>query len=143
MIIIAAASFALLSCKEDEDNPPANSTSTFTADLSGASEVPSNTSTATGQATLTFNNTTKIFTLNVTHSGLTPTMGHIHKGAVGESGDVVFPLTSLTSPITYTSPALTASQEADLKAGLYYVNLHTDAYPDGEIRGQLTMQGNP
>jgi hypothetical protein len=33
--------------------------------------------------------------------------------------------------------ALTSQEEADLKNGLYYVNIHSDAYPDGEIRGQL------
>jgi hypothetical protein len=34
---------------------------------------------------------------------------------------------------------LNAEQEADLKAGLYYVNLHSATYTDGEIRGQLRV----
>jgi hypothetical protein len=37
---------------------------------------------------------------------------------------------------------LTAAQEADLLANNYYVNLHTDAFPAGEIRGQL-ITANP
>jgi hypothetical protein len=32
---------------------------------------------------------------------------------------------------------LNAEQVTDLKAGLYYVNLHSATYPNGEIRGQL------
>ncbi len=48
--------------------------------------------------------------------------------------------TSLTSPITFTTPALTATQEADLMANQMYVNLHTVAFPGGEIRGQLIKQ---
>ncbi len=48
--------------------------------------------------------------------------------------------TCLTSPITFTTPALTATQEADLMANQMYVNLHTVAFPGGEIRGQLIKQ---
>jgi hypothetical protein len=32
---------------------------------------------------------------------------------------------------------LTAAQEADLNAGLNYVNVHTSVFPGGEIRGQI------
>jgi CHRD domain len=129
----------LSSCDKDEDTPP-NPNVTFQATLTGAQEVPANASTATGNATLTFNTSTKIFTLTVTHSIATPTNGHIHKGAMGVSGGVVFPFASFTSPISYTSTALDATQEADLNANLYYVNIHTAAFPNGEIRGQLIKQ---
>lgn len=122
---------------DDSYQPPAPIIVKFNATLDGASEVPPNASTAVGTATLFFNKTTKIFTLTVVYTGITPTDGHIHKGAIGVDGPVVFPLTSLTSPINYTSVALDAAQEADLMANLYYVNLHTAAFTGGEIRGQL------
>lgn len=35
------------------------------------------------------------------------------------------------------SKALTDAQIADLQAGKYYVNIHTEANKGGEIRGQL------
>jgi hypothetical protein len=35
---------------------------------------------------------------------------------------------------------LNATQEADLMGNLMYVNLHTVAFPGGEIRGQLLKQ---
>lgn len=143
--LLAFAIFAtgLFSCSNDDDSTMITtpSTTSFTATLNGSNEVPSNSSTATGSATLTFNNTTKVFTLSTTFNGLTPNAAHVHKGAVGVSGPAVFPLSDLVSPISYTSAALTAEQEADLKANLYYINLHTVAYPDGEIRGQLLKQG--
>jgi hypothetical protein len=124
-----------ISCKKDEEPDP---NVTFTATLSGANESTPNSSTATGTATLVFNTTTKIFTLTVNHTITTPTAGHIHKAAVGVSGPVVFGFTApVTSPISYTSPVLDATQEADLNAGLYYVNIHTAAFGAGEIRGQL------
>jgi hypothetical protein len=128
---------SLLSCDNNDNSTATPVIVTFNATLNGASEVPSNNSTATGTAVLKFNKTTKIFTLTVTYSGLTPNGGHIHRGAVTVDGPIVFPLTSLTSPISYTSPVLTATQEADLIANLYYVNLHTIAFDGGEIRGQL------
>jgi CHRD domain len=129
----------IVSCDKDDDPPDPNVT--FTATLNGASEAPTpNASTATGTATLIFNTTTKIFTITVTHSIAAPTNGHVHKGAVGVSGPPVFPFTTFTSPIVFTSAALDATQEADLNAGLYYVNIHTAAFPPGEIRGQLIKQ---
>ncbi|MDZ7898585.1 MAG: CHRD domain-containing protein [Arcicella sp.] len=98
-------------------------------------------STAQGTVTGKFNNSTKILTLQVTYTGLTPTMWHIHKGAVGVAGPVVLDLgTTFTSPFNFSTSALTAEQEADLKAGLFYVNIHTIAVPSGEIRGQLTVK---
>lgn len=130
----------IVSCDKDDDPAP-DPNVTFTAILDGASEAPTPTnSTAIGAATLIFNSSTKIFTITVTHNIAAPTNGHIHKGAVGVSGPPVFPFTTFTSPINYTSTALDAAQEADLMANLYYVNIHTAAFPAGEIRGQLIKQ---
>lgn len=113
----------------------------FKAVINGASETPANASTATGTATLTFNTTTKIFSIVANFIEITATASHIHKGEVGVAGAVVFGFTApITSPINYTSAALDASQEADLNANLYYVNIHSAAFPGGEIRGQLIKQ---
>jgi len=140
LLAISIVISGLISCGKD-DPPPPNPNVTFKATMNGASEAPTpNASTATGTATLVFNTSTKIFTLTVTHTVGAPTNGHIHKAAVGVSGPVIFPFSSFTSPISYTSAALDAAQEADLNAGLYYVNIHTAAFPAGEIRGQLIKQ---
>ena len=125
---------AITSCSKNDDGP---SVTTFNATLNGANEVPANNSAATGTAVLSFNNTTKILSVTVTHNLASPAAGHIHMGASGTNGGVIFPFSSLTSPIAYTSIALTTAQEADLKANLYYVNLHSAAFTGGEIRGQL------
>lgn len=136
LVIFFYVSSFVSSC-DDDDDPAPNPNVTFTATLSGANEVPPNNSTAVGSATLTFNTVTKVFVISVTHNVVSPTAGHVHKGAVGVNGDPVFPFANATSPITYTSAPLTASMEADLNAHLYYVNIHSAAFPGGEIRGQL------
>lgn len=142
-LLIPVVLAGMVSCEKDDDPPPPDPNVIFKATtITGAQEAPTpNASAATGTATLTFNTTTKIFTLNITHTIATPTNGHVHKGAMGVSGGVIFPFVApFTSPINYTSPALDATQEADLFANLYYVNIHTAAFPAGEIRGQLIKQ---
>jgi hypothetical protein len=140
---------SLSSCSDDASTSGPSIT-TFSADmLAGSNEVPANNSAAVGTAVLKFNNTTKVFTITVSHNVASITLGHIHKGAAGTNGSVVFPFvaTALVSPISYTSDALTPEQEADLRANLYYVNLHSSTFAAGEIRGQLikgtTTNTNP
>ena len=69
------------------------------------------------------------------------TAAHIHSGGPGETGR---PVVNLETPEGGTSGAC-APIAADLSAailgspGSYYVNVHTRAFPDGAIRGQLSM----
>ena len=138
-ILLFCAGF--ISCDKGKDPAPVvNPYIIFTATLNGASEVPANPSAATGSATLNFNTITKIFSVTVTYSGFTATASHIHKGPTNIAGPVVYGFSSPTSPINYTSVALDATQEADLMSNQNYVNVHSAAYPGGEIRGQLIRQ---
>ncbi len=65
---------------------------------------------------------------------------HVHKAPPGEAGPVVFPVV-----VTKTddggklllSQTLTDEQMQDLRKGLYYINVHTEEHPEGEIRAQL------
>jgi hypothetical protein len=41
------------------------------------------------------------------------------------------------------SAILTAPQESDILAGLWYLNLHTTSFGAGEIRGQVTVADPP
>jgi hypothetical protein len=150
---IAFFSVLILSCEEENKLKPIADIPKviFEATLTGAKETTPNDSKETGSANLNFNTDTKRFTIVVTTSlgnvdsdgkpTTRPlTMGHIHKGAEGANGPVVFTFSKLISPITFVSDKLTPAQEADLFAGLYYVNLHTAEFPGGEIRGNLVKK---
>jgi hypothetical protein len=106
--------------------------------LSAKNEVPPNASTAVGNARVYLDGMNLKWT--VTYSGTTGpvTAGHFHgPAAPGANAGVVLPFTgSMASPIE-GSATLTQAQVDQLKAGLWYVNLHTAANPGGEIRGQV------
>jgi hypothetical protein len=109
------------------------------ATLSGAAEVPPNTSTGTGQATPDYDTATKKLSWNITYSGLTgpATAGHVHgPAAASANAGVVIPFPKADSPIS-GSATLTDAQATDLLAGRLYINIHTAAHPGGEIRGQI------
>lgn len=135
-LLLPATVLFASACKKDSVDPIVVISA---ATINGANEETPTGSAATGTATGTFNTNTKELNLTITYSGLVAIAGHIHKGAVGASGGVIFPFSSLTSPIAFTA-TLDATQEADLLAGLYYVNLHSVAFGGGEIRGQLVKQ---
>src|SRR5207237_624209 len=54
---------------------------------------------------------------------------------------VLFPFSGVPAATAGSIPqqtfAITPAQVADLQAGLYYMNVHTTTFPNGEIRGQL------
>lgn len=121
--------------------PPVSKSAT--AALSGASEVPAVAGSANGSLEAKVDLQSNVLTWTITHAGLTgpATAAHFHGPAIaGQNAGVVLPLLgSLASPIT-GSAMLTASQLADLRAGKWYLNLHTVAHPAGEIRGQVMVQ---
>lgn len=110
----------------------------FRADLDGGQENPPVITSAGGWGTATLNANNTI-TYNVRTYGLTGTFAHIHEGAVGVNGGILFTLSG--GPTTYsgTTAALTATQIATLRAGGMYFNVHTSANPGGEIRGQILI----
>ncbi len=85
----------------------------------------------------------------LTAEGINPVLqSHIHVGAEGESGDVVVPLDvdgfegSSEGCIEPMEDAAILQEILDNPAG-YYVNLHTEDFPAGAIRGQLAASATP
>jgi hypothetical protein len=137
------------------DEPPevlvsSGATTLRAARLSGRQEVPPVATPGSGSATVTVNPAMTEATVVVEVSGLSDiTEAHIHFGDVGVDGPIIFPLAegSFTSPLTVTLtignftpqegvPTFDGAMQA-LMNGRTYVNVHTAANPDGELRGQV------
>lgn len=111
------------------------------ARLSGAQELEQNNSQATGLGVVVVNPDTRVADISVTYSGVTPTMGHLHTGAIGTKGDVIVDLEPAgAGKLAATGKVFTESQLSDFRSKKLYFNLHSAAFPEGEIRGQIGYQ---
>jgi len=65
---------------------------------------------------------------------------HIHRGAAGSNGPIVVPFESDANGITdeCVTAELSLLNEIQQDPGGFYVNVHTETFPDGAIRGQLS-----
>ena len=105
--------------------------------LSGANEVPPVTTSAAGSGTITVADDGSV-SGSVSSTGVAGTAAHIHEAAAGKNGPVIIPLTKEGD--TYKVPPgakLNSAQMTSFKDGNLYVNVHSAANPNGEIRGQL------
>ena len=140
----AAVSLGLAACEDDEGTGP--DLEQFVATLTGANEVPANSSTATGSVVLTINtDNTVSWTMdlngirNMTANLLIPTRT-ITETLTGRVASGSFGPTHVNN-MSYTDLL------AAIRSGNVYVNVHTSDgvnpantgmgdFPGGEIRGQ-------
>ncbi len=110
--------------------------------IEGSQEVPVVASPGSGMATVTYDTVTNQLDWDISWSGLTGavTVMHFHGAAApGINAGVqvdIGGISGTTSP-SIGMTTISELQEADLLAGLWYVNIHTAMHPGGEIRGQV------
>lgn len=128
--------------------PPAPSS--YMAVLNGLHENPPVVSAGLGQVSATLTGTQLVVSGSFADLTGNYTMSHIHTGANGTNGGVVFTLNAqvngdsksgsyLPEANTFT---LDEAQIAALGAGSWYVNVHSEFSTSGEIRGQLLASAN-
>jgi hypothetical protein len=106
--------------------------------LSGDQETPPVKTTASGSGTVTVN-PDKTVSGTIATTGVDAIMAHIHMAPTGKPGPVIIPLQK-NGEYGWTVPAgakLNDDQYQAFKAGNLYINVHSAAHKDGEIRGQL------
>jgi hypothetical protein len=94
-----------------------------------------------GAALFAYDTGTRALAWTVSYRKLSePVTGaHLHGPATPEEeAPVVVPIAMSASPIS-GGATLTSGQAADMIAGRWYIDLHTSADPDGEIRGQVEV----
>ena len=164
--VTAISCLTLVSILPQQDVKAA--TFNFKANLDGSQEVPSIVSPGSGSATGTligdFGSDNFVFTYEITYSDLSSpiapiggTGGHLHNAPIGVNGGVEHVLD--TFPFDYTGTTagtitgdwrfddstnpLTEALAQELIDGNVYINIHTNNFNSGEIRGQLTTVPEP
>jgi hypothetical protein len=122
---------------------------TTLVELFGDEEVPPVDTLAFGAATVTLTGNTLelVGTFENLESDLIEVAGtpaHIHEAPRGEAGGVIFPIAVTANPDMRSgafslSEELSSEQLDALRAGNFYINVHTENNPGGEIRGQIEL----
>ncbi len=113
----------------------------YAFDLCGAQSVPVNNSNGYGVVGISIDQANTNLDYGLIHSEFTSnsTAAHIHSGSKGTNGGVLFEIV-LQQNIANQIIAVTGNDVLQIEAGNTYVNVHTEDFPSGEIRGQVDQK---
>lgn len=110
------------------------------AHLLGSSEIPATQSDAFAEAQFTYDSVSRALQYYLNYDGVAPAKVDLHgPAAANEKASVVLNMPLSESPVSGTVQ-LTLAQGQELLAGKMYLDIHSQKYPDGEIRGQIVRQ---
>jgi len=147
VIVILLLSFG--ACKKNKnDDDHMNQVKHATIVLSGAQEVPRNSSTGTGSAHVSYDPAYKTITYDMTWqlglSTATTVNMHFH-GAEAATDTTSSPVTigitgfptGNSGYVSGTTRELSDAEANQLLAGKWYLNVHSSTIPGGELRGNI------
>ncbi len=155
-LILAAVSLSTIlllpTCKKSKKTDT-NPIKRVTIQLTGASEVPPVNTTGSGTAEIAFDPNAKTIAYTIIWqlgSGSTSTTGmHFHGAEDGsslKSSPISIPIegfsTGTSGTLSGTTIVLTQVQIDQLLAGKWYINIHSNTYPSGEMRGNIIFSGS-
>ena len=118
----------------------------FATSLEGAQAEPSIATSATGSGIFQYDDGTHELAFNIAFSGLSSSenAANIYGPAASGKAGILFTLPA-GSPkegiVDLDDLRILTAAEKDLLAGLWYVEIGSNDYPDGEIRGQILQTG--
>lgn len=123
--------------------PGTFATTTFTATINGASNVPALAVPGTGTGVFVLNDAQTQLSYNIQFGGLLADeiAAHIHNAGARDNGPAVFPLPLGSPKIGVWS--IPPEMVTELFANHLYVNVHSTLYVLGEIRGNIRFQSVP
>src|SRR5262245_19443892 len=147
---LTAAAGLLAACSSNtttaENQAMAGNRIQFVAILEGQQETPPIATAANGSGTITLDPATRKLYWDLSYNKLSSpvTAAHFHgPSGPGVAADVQVPLDVPSSPTGRLrgEARLSDEQVREVVGGLWYVNIHTEEHPDGEIRGQVENAG--
>lgn len=146
-LLLLAAFISVVACGgsdndrlPDPEPEPEPELQTYEVMLEGEQEVPMVATDQSAMASVTINETDLVVMAEMDLSGVSEvTAAHIHAGEVGMNGPVAFGFSDPDEDGIWEIEGedITEEQHDALLSGRWYVNVHTDSYPDGELRGQI------
>lgn len=115
----------------------------FSTQMTGMNEVPPVRTAGTGRVDAVLDKNTRLLRWKASFNALSgpATAAHFHGPAgAGRNAGAVLAWTGPLSGRYEGRATLTPAQAEDLMAGRWYANIHTAAYPAGEIRGQMIVR---
>ena len=115
----------------------------LSATIDGTQEVPTNSSPATGSMTGTYDDVTNQLSYNITYTGLQGNINNAHFHGNAPAGVSTGVKAGISFPANTTSGSMSGTvtvaevDETPMLTGMWYINLHSVAFPGGEIRGQV------
>jgi hypothetical protein len=167
---ITSLLFALLagtsSCEKNAEKKKTTDYEKKDIPMTGAQETPAVPTTALGSMDVFYSKETRTLSYTVRWAGLTDSVSLMHIHGLAPAGfpagvvqNIIGGVSPSFSPFIF--PAKTNNKynylksgtisgtlladgvfvkEQDILNGMYYINIHTPAYPGGEIRGQIRFQ---
>jgi hypothetical protein len=144
-LFIAAGSFLLFGCETVERAATDIVGNNFSANLSGANEVPPADPDGAGTARISTDDATNRVCVRLEVRNIAPvTAAHIHRGRAGVNGPPVITLDAPDDDDSDDCDDVADSLLDEIKRSPadFYVNIHTAEHPEGAIRGQIfNVQG--
>lgn len=123
----------------------------YYTEMDGAQQVPMNASTAKGVAAINLSLDGKFLEVKSVTDGLSGAImgAHLHRGEAGTNGGLLVDLSAMISTngrglfgVVEIDDSIKSVFQNYVKMGMVYLNIHTMANPNGEVRGQIKYDQN-